>query len=189
MARLPLIPAKAGIQRLGPRFRRDEPDNALTLAGVTLIADTSGALFWPEEKMLIVADLHLEKGSAFAARGVLLPPYDTASTLARLARLIERYAPQIVMALGDSFHDGGGPARMADTDRASLKALAARARLAMDRGQSRSRSGGWRWRPLRRHAGASAPSPFAMSLRQVRARAKLPVICIRSRAWRGADAR
>jgi hypothetical protein len=88
-----------------------------------LIADTSGALYWPDEKMLIVADLHLEKGSAFAARGVLLPPYDTASTLARLARLIERYAPQIVMALGDSFHDGGGPARMADTDRASLKAL------------------------------------------------------------------
>jgi DNA ligase-associated metallophosphoesterase len=73
--------------------------------------------------MLIVADLHLEKGSSFAARGVLLPPYDTASTLARLARLIERYAPQIVMALGDSFHDGGGPARMADADRASLKAL------------------------------------------------------------------
>ena len=98
-------------------------DNTLTLADVTLLADTSGALYWPDEKMLIVADLHLEKGSAFAARGVLLPPYDTASTLARLARLIERYAPQIVMALGDSFHDGGGPARMADTDRASLKAL------------------------------------------------------------------
>ena len=102
---------------------RGPTDNTLTLAGVTLIADTSGALFWPEEKMLVVADLHLEKGSAFAARGVLLPPYDTASTLARLACLIERYAPRIVMALGDSFHDGGGPARMADTDRASLKAL------------------------------------------------------------------
>jgi uncharacterized protein len=88
-----------------------------------MIADVSGALFWPTEKMLIVADLHLEKGSAFAARGVLLPPYDTASTLARLARLIERYAPQIVMSLGDSFHDRGGPGRMADTDRASLKVL------------------------------------------------------------------
>ena len=99
------------------------PDSALTLVGVTLIADTSGALFWPEEKMLIVADLHLEKGSAFAARGVLLPPYDTASTLARLTYLVGRFAPQIVMALGDSFHDGGGPGRMADTDRGSLKAL------------------------------------------------------------------
>ena len=98
-------------------------DNTLTLADVTLLADPAGALFWLDEKMLIVADLHLEKGSSFAARGVLLPPYDTASTLARLARLIERYAPQIVMALGDSFHDGGGPGRMTNTDRASLKAL------------------------------------------------------------------
>jgi uncharacterized protein len=100
-----------------------QPECTLTLANVTLVADTSGALYWPEERMLIVADLHLEKGSAFAARGVLLPPYDTASTLARLARVIERYTPQLVIALGDSFHDGGGPARMADRDRASLKAL------------------------------------------------------------------
>lgn len=98
-------------------------EHALTLAGVSLIADPAGALYWPEEKLLVVADLHLEKGSSFAARGVLLPPYDTATTLSRLARLIGRYAPRAVIALGDSFHDGGGPARMADADRASLQAL------------------------------------------------------------------
>ena len=100
-----------------------EDDHVITLAGVTLVADPAGALFWPDEKLLAVADLHLEKGSAFAARGVLLPPYDTATTLARLARLIERYAPRLVIALGDSFHDGGGPARMHDVSRAALKAL------------------------------------------------------------------
>jgi DNA ligase-associated metallophosphoesterase len=54
---------------------------------------------------------------------VLLPPYDTAATLARLGALIARYAPRLVLALGDSFHDGGGPARLADTDRATLKAM------------------------------------------------------------------
>ncbi len=95
----------------------------LALAGVTLVADPAGAIYWPDEKLLAVADLHLEKGSAFAARGVLLPPYDTAATLARLARLIERYAPRLVIALGDSFHDGGGPARMDDISRVALKAL------------------------------------------------------------------
>jgi uncharacterized protein len=95
----------------------------LTLAGVSLVADPAGAMYWPEENLLVVADLHLEKGSAFAARGVLLPPYDTATTLARLGRLIERYAPRLVVALGDSFHDGGGPARMAETNRAMLTAL------------------------------------------------------------------
>jgi len=97
--------------------------HALTVAGAALVADCTGAIFWPEESLLAVADLHLEKGSAFAARGVLLPPYDTATTLARLARLIERYAPRLVIALGDSFHDSGGPARMSDISRVALKAL------------------------------------------------------------------
>jgi DNA ligase-associated metallophosphoesterase len=102
------------------------PQNSSTeiyVAGVRLIADCEGALFWPDERALIVADLHLEKGSSYAARGVLLPPYDTAATLARLAELISRYAPQAVIALGDSFHDGDGPARLGDADRAALLAL------------------------------------------------------------------
>ena len=98
-------------------------DHILAVAATTFIVDPAGALYWPDEKLLVVADLHLEKGSAFAARGVLLPPYDTATTLARLARLVERYAPGLVVALGDSFHDGGGPARMSDISRVALKAL------------------------------------------------------------------
>ena len=95
----------------------------ITVAGVMLVADAAGALYWPEERLLVAADLHLEKGSAYAARGVLLPPYDTAATLARLAVLIGRYAPRLVVALGDSFHDGGGPARMGEGCRAALMAL------------------------------------------------------------------
>jgi uncharacterized protein len=102
---------------------RGRVDDVITLAGVALTADPAGALYWPDEKILVVADLHLEKGSAFAARGVLLPPYDTAATLARLAPLIERYAPCLVIALGDSFHDGGGPSRMSDISRGALTAL------------------------------------------------------------------
>jgi uncharacterized protein len=93
------------------------------VAGVTLVADCAGALYWPEEGILAVADLHLEKGSSFAKRGVLLPPYDTAATLARIAALVTRYAPRTVIALGDSFHDGEGPARVAATDRTTLAAL------------------------------------------------------------------
>ena len=104
-------------------FEWEAKEHAIGIAGTNLIADPAGALFWADEKLLVVADLHLEKGSAFAARGVLLPPYDTAATLARLARLIERYAPRVVVALGDSFHDGDGPLRMAGGDRGLLKAL------------------------------------------------------------------
>src|SRR5262245_35548690 len=95
----------------------------LRVAGSDLTADCAGALYWAEEGLLVVADLHLEKGSSFARRGTLLPPYDTTETLARLARLIAGYAPRTVVALGDNFHDGGGPARLSAPDRASLVAL------------------------------------------------------------------
>jgi hypothetical protein len=95
----------------------------VAVANTSLVADCAGALYWPDEGVLVVADLHLEKGSSFAARGVLLPPYDTAATLARLAAVTARYAPRLVIALGDSFHDDGGPARIGAADRAMLRAL------------------------------------------------------------------
>ena len=97
--------------------------NLIVLAGVPLLADPRGALYWHEHGLLVVADLHLEKGSSFAARGQLLPPYDTASTLARLSHVIADYRPRCVVALGDSFHDGGGPARLGDDDRESLRIM------------------------------------------------------------------
>ena len=105
--------------------RRAAPnrDEAIAVAGVALTADPDGALYWPEQGLLAVADLHLEKGSSFAARGQLLPPYDSAATLAQLARLIAHYAPRCVVALGDNFHDGGGPARLCAGDRDYLYAL------------------------------------------------------------------
>lgn len=97
--------------------------NLIVLAGVPLLADPRGALYWSEHGLLAVADLHFEKGSSFAARGQLLPPYDTASTLARLSDLIADFTPRCVVALGDSFHDGGGPARLGDGDRDNLRRL------------------------------------------------------------------
>jgi DNA ligase-associated metallophosphoesterase len=110
---------RAALADLLPAGRGED----IAVAGTGVVADCAGALYWPDESLLAVADLHLEKGSAFAARGVLLPPYDTAATLARLVLLVERYAPRLVIALGDSFHDGGGPARMSDSSRAALTAL------------------------------------------------------------------
>jgi uncharacterized protein len=95
----------------------------IVVAGEALLADCDGALYWPREGLLAVADLHLEKGSSYARRGVLLPPYDTAATLGRLAFVMSRYAPRVVIALGDSFHDGDGAGRVAAADRAALAAL------------------------------------------------------------------
>ena len=105
----------------------DAGDTMLAVAGTILRLLTDGALLWGAERTLIVADLHLEKGSAFAGRGQFLPPYDTAAAIARLGALIARHAPERVIALGDSFHDRAAPGRMTETDRAGLLRLTAAA--------------------------------------------------------------
>lgn len=97
----------------------------LHINGAKLIADISGALYWPAAAALIVADLHFEKGSAYAARGVALPPYDTAATLARLETVITQYRPERLISLGDSFHDDLWGERMGEETREALLALLA----------------------------------------------------------------
>ncbi|PTM39273.1 ligase-associated DNA damage response endonuclease PdeM [Bosea sp. 124] len=98
---------------------------AFMLGRLAIVPDLSGALWLPEERTLVVADLHLEKGSAYAARGVFLPPYDSTATLASLTAAILRHAPARVIALGDSFHDRGAETRISETDLATLRGLQA----------------------------------------------------------------
>lgn len=90
------------------------------------VADKSGALIWPDQNLLIVADLHFEKGSSLARRGSLVPPYDTRSTLTRLSRALKRHAPTRVISLGDGFHDIDASRRLAGKDRDRLKQFTAR---------------------------------------------------------------
>jgi len=91
-----------------------------------MIADCSGALAWPDESLLVVADLHLEKGSSFARKGSVIPPYDSRATIERLTEVLKRWTPNRVISLGDSFHDPDGGGRLAVTDRAQIKELTAR---------------------------------------------------------------
>jgi hypothetical protein len=95
----------------------------ISICGRTFLADQSGALYWPAEKTLIVADLHFEKGSAYASRGIMLPPYDTRQTLLRLAQVIERLDAETVVALGDSFHDDDAADRISKDDLQILKII------------------------------------------------------------------
>lgn len=102
---------------------------AIGVNGETLIAVTAGALYWPAREALIISDLHFEKGSHFASKGVLLPPYDTRTTLRRLALLVKAHQPKIIISLGDAFHDGEAEARMDDEDAALLQSLVGAAEL------------------------------------------------------------
>jgi len=99
------------------------PVTETEIAGLACLLDPSGAMFFMAERVLVVADLHLEKGSSFARRGSFLPPYDTRATISALAEVIGRHAPVRVVALGDSFHDRHGPGRLGDAERAALAAV------------------------------------------------------------------
>lgn len=96
-----------------------------TLAGETLIATPQGCLWWPEARLMVVSDLHLGKSGRMARRhGVLLPPYETAETLARLATEVARLGPDLVLCLGDSFDDAAAAAALGAPEAAMLAALA-----------------------------------------------------------------
>lgn len=95
----------------------------LSFAGHEFSALPEGALYWPARRALLVADLHFEKASWFAARGQMLPPYDSIATLAGLAALVARTGAQELWCLGDSFHDSKGCERLPAEARALLTRL------------------------------------------------------------------
>jgi DNA ligase-associated metallophosphoesterase len=97
----------------------------IQLAGATFQADLQGALLWPAESTVIVADLHLEKGSSYADRNrpQFLPPYDTRATIERLELLLARHTPRRVICLGDSVHDPRAEDRIDAGDSARIRAM------------------------------------------------------------------
>lgn len=98
----------------------------LSFAGETFAATRGGALYWPRHEALLVADLHLEKASWFAAGGQFLPPYDSHATLEALEREVEATGATRLLCLGDSFHDRFGCDRLPSDARALLLSLTAR---------------------------------------------------------------
>jgi DNA ligase-associated metallophosphoesterase len=98
----------------------------LSFAGHDFFASPEGALYWPAEQALLVADLHLEKASWFARLGQFLPPYDSQATLQALEREVERTAVTRLYCLGDSFHDRFGCDRLPASARALLASMTAR---------------------------------------------------------------
>lgn len=101
----------------------ENAETNILVAGVLLRTDPLGVLFIPSESALVVADLHLEKGSRWAARGLFLPPWDTAATLERLGAALQRWRPKRVVALGDSFDDARAGERLSSHDKRELESL------------------------------------------------------------------
>lgn len=110
-------------QTLSP-FRHPCGGLKVRVAGEACVLRCSGALWLPDHRTLIASDLHLEKGSAFAVRGQMLPPYDSPATLAKLEAEIEALDPARVILLGDSFHDSKAIDRLSTEDRERVARLA-----------------------------------------------------------------
>ena len=97
---------------------------AMNVNGEAVLMRCSGAAWLAQSRTLIVADLHFEKGSAYAARGQMLPPYDTRETLTRLEAEVAATDPAVLIFLGDSFHDGKAETRLDAQDARRIAALA-----------------------------------------------------------------
>jgi metallophosphoesterase superfamily enzyme len=102
------------LQRQKTSVFSDPASSKVLLCGKSFLADPTGALFWPAENALIVADLNLSEGSYLEGEDVVLPPYDTASAFEKLEEAIDRYNPERVIALGNSFGAGGLNAHRSD---------------------------------------------------------------------------
>lgn len=108
-----------------PKDPSEQDFMQISFAGESFEPLLSGALYWPSEQTLLVADLHLEKMASFAAKGQLLPPYDTRLTLAALARDMAETSARRVICLGDSFHRDEGVQNLADDDLVQVKTMTA----------------------------------------------------------------
>lgn len=82
-----------------------------------------GALWWPGERALLVADLHLEKARFFANAGQFLPPYDSHETALRLAERVLETGARRLFCLGDSFHDADGADHLTDSAASVLRGI------------------------------------------------------------------
>ncbi len=108
---------------LKPAMETSGDGVSLRLGGLRVTALPEGALWLAERELLVVSDLHLEKGTAFARGGHRLPPYDTRATLQRLAALMASLKPRTVVSLGDTFHDRGAMRRLDAADRELLSTI------------------------------------------------------------------
>ena len=130
--------------------RRDDRAAPIHMAGERLMLDPAGVLFWPSRRLLCGRDLHLEKGSHFAAAGGrFVPPYDTRETLARLPPRPPRWRPARLVLLGDSFHDRRGALRLGARGRGDAAPAAGRHRDGLGARQPRPGAAAGRARHLR----------------------------------------
>mgnify|MGYP003342002372 CR=1 FL=1 len=88
--------------------------------GHSLLLLAGKAIWEPQRRILLVADLHLGKAETFQSHGIALPSDGDAATLNALLELASHWRPQQVVVLGDLIHSRLG---LTAELRAKLRAL------------------------------------------------------------------
>jgi DNA ligase-associated metallophosphoesterase len=70
----------------------------------TFVFHPSGALFWSERKMLLIADVHLGKVMHFRKAGIAVPAGSISKNFRQLESVAEFFRPEVICFLGDLFH-------------------------------------------------------------------------------------
>ncbi|MEO5963521.1 ligase-associated DNA damage response endonuclease PdeM [Thermomonas sp.] len=84
-------------------------DVALAGEHVQLLAQR--ALFWPAQRLLAIADLHLGKDDVFRDAGIAMPAGGTRGDLTRLSEMLTSTGATRLRVLGDFIHGTRGVAR------------------------------------------------------------------------------
>ena len=65
---------------------------------------SSGAIFWKQKEMLLIADVHLGKVAHFRKNGAAIPTTAAFKNLKKLTEISNQFQPEIICFLGDLFH-------------------------------------------------------------------------------------
>ncbi len=74
------------------------------ILGQTLLLLPQKAIYWKEQKTLIIADLHFGKAAHFRKAGIAIPNGNINSDINLLTKLVKNHQPECLIFLGDLFH-------------------------------------------------------------------------------------
>lgn len=79
-------------------------EHPLTIGSSHLMLLADKAIYWPQQKALLIADAHFGKAAAYRALGQPVPQGTTSQNLHRLNALLSAYPTEQLIFLGDFLH-------------------------------------------------------------------------------------
>jgi DNA ligase-associated metallophosphoesterase len=111
------------------------------LCGERLQALASGALYWPAQRMLLVADAHLGKAQSFRRLGVPVPQASTQGSLAQISTDLHATGARHIVFLGDLLHSARSQGAQTQADMRAWREQHSTLQCTLIRGNHDDRAG------------------------------------------------